>query len=168
MPDPICSYTLNYGIVLNRGNNYGQSYCTSYGWSRCHPMVHKREVCYTLSLMLKFDGVPPKMIVDKSKEQSLGAFTRKCREFECHIVNKKLYSPWSHMDEGCIWYHKQELSRQLIKTVFPNILWDHCIELKSLTLSHTAHSNYELDGKVPDTCINGQTADISNICRYYL
>ena len=49
----------------------------------------------------------------------------------------------------------------------PNHLWNHCIELQDLIHSHTAHSNYELDVEVPETCITGQKADISNIYEYY-
>ena len=39
-------------------------------------------------------------------------------------------------------------------------LWDHCIELESLILSHTALDIYELQGQVPETLLSGQTADI--------
>ena len=37
-------------------------------------MKKKSEAHETLSLMFKHDVVPPRMIVEKSKEQSLGEF----------------------------------------------------------------------------------------------
>ena len=40
-----------------------------------------------LSMLFKCDGVPPKIVVDKSKEQSLGKFSSKCRESDCYLVN---------------------------------------------------------------------------------
>ena len=54
----------------------------------------------------------------------------------------------------------------MIKKVSPKRLWDHHIELESLILSHTAHSIYELDGDVPETSMNEQTASMSSICEY--
>ena len=55
-------------------------------------MKKKSEAHETLSLMFKRDGVPPRMIVDNSKEQSLGEFRRKCREVDFHLVNTESYS----------------------------------------------------------------------------
>ena len=94
MPHPMFSDTLKAGTLSKRGNLYGQAYCTSFGWARCHPMAKKSEAHETLSLLFQRDVVPPKMIVDISKEQSLGNFARKCREADCHLVNTKPYSPW--------------------------------------------------------------------------
>ena len=115
MPDPVYADTLKSGISSKRGNKYGQDYFNRYGWSRYHPMVQKSEACDTMSLMFKRYGVLPKMIVYKSKGKSLGAFTCKCRESGCHLVNGKTYSPWSHMAEGFIGELKSGSARQLIK-----------------------------------------------------
>ena len=95
MPDPVFSDTLKSGTKSKRGNLYGQSYCTSYGWRRCHPMQNKIEAHDTLSIIFKCDGVPAKMVVDNSKEQYLGGFTSKCREAECHSVQNEPFSTWS-------------------------------------------------------------------------
>ena len=54
----------------------------------------------------------------------------------------------------------------MIKTGLPKRLCDHCIELQALILSHTAHSEYELDGVVPETHMTRQMDDISNTCEY--
>ena len=70
------------------------------------------------------------------------------------------------MDEECIQELKCGLSTQIIKTGSPKHLWDHFIKLQALISPHTAPSNYELDGKVPETRMTRQTADISNICEY--
>ena len=129
-------------------------------------MVQKSEVHNKLPLIFERDGVRPKIIVYKSKEQSLGAFVHKCREAEYHLVNIKPCLPWSQMYEECIRELKRGSSIQLIKTGSSKHLWGHCIELQAFMSSHTAHSNYELEGKVPETCMNRQTADISKICNY--
>ena len=65
-------------------------------------MAQISEAHNTPSLIFKSDGVLPKMVVDKSKEKSLGAFARKCREDECYLIKSKPNSTWSQMSEGCI------------------------------------------------------------------
>ena len=106
------------------------------------------------------------MIVDNSKDQSLGKFKRKFREADCHLFNSEPYSPWQISAEGCIKDLKKESWLKRISTGLPKILLDHCIEMMTLILSHTAHTAYELRGEVPETIMTGQTADISNICEY--
>ena len=71
MLNPVFSDTLQSGCLSAAGMKYGQAYCTSFGWYRCHPMKKKSEAHETLSLMFKRDGVPPHTIAENSKEQSL-------------------------------------------------------------------------------------------------
>ena len=52
-------------------------------------MKKNSEAHETLSLMFKRDGVPPRMIVDNSKEKSLGEFRRKCHDL-IHPGNRLL------------------------------------------------------------------------------
>ena len=68
IPDPVFSDTLKVGNKYKRGNVYGQAYCTSYGWRYCNHMQKKSEAHDTLFIIFKRDGVPPKMVVENSKE----------------------------------------------------------------------------------------------------
>jgi hypothetical protein len=45
------------------------SVARSFGWACAHPLKQKGETHEVLLLMFKRDGVPPKMILDGSKEQ---------------------------------------------------------------------------------------------------
>ena len=166
MPHPIFSDTLQAGTKSARGNIYGQAFCTRFGWSRCHPTKKKSKANETLSIMFKRDGVPSRMILYNSKDQSLGEFRRKCREADCHLINLEPYSPWHISDEGCIKEIKKAYLCKLISTGSPKVLWYHWIELMALIWSHTTHTAYELQGEIPETTMTGQTADISKICEY--
>ena len=126
LPHPVFTDTLKAGTKLKRGNVYGQAYCTQFGWSRCHPMTHKSDAHETLSLLFKRDGVPPKIVADNSKEQSLGKFAKKCREADCHLVNTEPHSPWMMAAEGCIKELKRGSSRKMLTMGSPKQLWDHC------------------------------------------
>jgi hypothetical protein len=74
MPHPCFTDTLVTGTPSKQGDKYAQAYCTSFGWTHVHPMQCKGEAHETLSLLFHRDGVPPVMILDGSKEQTLGDF----------------------------------------------------------------------------------------------
>ena len=92
-----------------------QIYSTSFGWARAHTMKRKGEAHETLSLMFHRDGVPPTMVTDGSKEQTLGDFRRKLREeADCYLRVTEPYSPWQQVAVGCIREIKRGSSRETI------------------------------------------------------
>jgi hypothetical protein len=129
-------------------------------------MTRKGEAHETLSLLFHHDGVPPTMVFDGLNEQCKGDFKRKLRKADCHIRQTEPYSPWQQAAEGCIRKLKRGVSRKMIKTGFPRVLWDHCIELKALIPSSTSNSVYMTNGEVPETIMTGSTANISHICEF--
>ena len=76
LPRPVYSDTMFSGVksAQPRGNKCAQVYCADYGWTRCFPMVNKGDAHETCSLLFQKDGVPPKMVLDGSKEQIKGKF----------------------------------------------------------------------------------------------
>ena len=64
--------TMQSGSVSRRRDWYAQVYSTEFGWSRAHPMKRKGDAHDTLYLFFKRHGVLPKMVMDESKEQTLG------------------------------------------------------------------------------------------------
>jgi len=108
--------TMFASTTSRQGNKMAQIYSTSFGWSRAHPMKRKGEAHETLSLMFHRDGVPPTMVTDGSKEQTLGEFRRKLREADCHLRVTEPYSPWQQAAEGCIREIKRGSSCKMIST----------------------------------------------------
>jgi hypothetical protein len=129
-------------------------------------MTRKGAAHETLSLLFPRDGVPPTMVLDGSKEQTKGDFMKKLREADCHARQTEPYSPWQQAAEGCIHKLKRGVSRKMIKTGSPRVLWDHCIQLEALICSSTSNNVYMTNGKVPETIMTGSTADISHICEF--
>ena len=121
-----------------------------------------------MSMLFRRDAVPPKIVVDNYKEQSLGKFSSECIEADCQLVNKVNYYPYMMTDKGFIKHLKQGLSRKMLKSESPKQLWDHCIELEALIFLNTALDVYGIEGQVPKTLMIVKTADISNICKYVL
>ena len=62
-----------FGDTLLDGakSKYVEVFVTKFGWSRAFPMEKKGIPYKDISLLFQRDGVPPKMIVDGSKEHTL-------------------------------------------------------------------------------------------------
>jgi hypothetical protein len=106
------------------------------------------------------------MILDGSKEQTLGEFRRKLKEADCHLRQTEPYSPWQQAAEGAIRELKRGISRKMTGTGSPKVLWDHCLELEALIRSNSVNGIYETNGQVPETIMKGSTANISHISEY--
>lgn len=166
LPHTMFTDTMFASTASRQGNKMAQIYSTSFGWARAHPMKRKGEAHETLSLLFHRDGVPPTMVTDGSKEQTLGDFRRKLREADCHLRVTEPYSPWQQAAEGCIREIKRGSSRKMISTGSPKPLWDHCLELEALVRSCTCNDIYMTAGQVPETIMTGSTADISHIAEF--
>jgi transposase len=147
-------------------NRYAQVFATRFGWVRVFPMQKKSQAHEALSLLVQRDGVPPVMIMDGAKEQTMGEFRRKAREMGMRIKQTEPYSPWQNAAEGAIREVKRGAVRKMTKANSPSTLWDHCLELEGYIRSSTALDIYELHGQVPETILSGQTADISPFVQH--
>ena len=126
----------------------------------------ERKQMLMLSLLAQRDGVPLSIVMDGSKEQTMGEFRRKAREMGCHVKVTEPYSPWQNAAESAIRELKKGAGRKMTTSKAPTKLWDHCLELESYLHSHTALTSYELHGQVPETIVSGQTADISPFAEH--
>ena len=149
-----------------RQNKYAQVFATSFGWARVFPMKQKSEAHEGLSLLAQRDGVPPLMVMDNAKEQTMGQFRKKAKEMNCRVKQTEPYSPWQNACEGAIRELKRGADRKATKMQSPSKLWDHCLELEGYIRSHTALDQYQLKGEVPETIVSGQTADISPFVEF--
>ena len=62
-------------------------------------MRNKSDAHEGLSLMAQRDGVPFIIVMDGSKEQTLGPFRRKAKEMDCHVVQTEPHPPWQNAAE---------------------------------------------------------------------
>ena len=74
------------GTKSKRGNKHAEVFVTRFGWSRTFPMANKEGAHEALPLLFQRYGVHPKMIVDVSKEQTMGVFKLKVVEAGCHLM----------------------------------------------------------------------------------
>jgi hypothetical protein len=119
LPHRVFTDTMFAGTTSKQGNKCAQAYATSFGWSQAHPLTTNGDAHESLSLLFHRDGIPPTMILDGSKEQTLGNFKRKLREADCHARQTEPYSPWQQAAEGCIRKLKRGVSCKMMKTGSP-------------------------------------------------
>ena len=124
-------------------------------------MQKKSDAHEALSLLFSNDGVPRAIIMDGSKEQTLGNFRKKARQADCHIKQTEPHSPWQNAAEGAIRELKRGTARKMLKMKSPKRLWDDCMELEAYMRSNTAHDIFELKGEVPETLVSGETSNIT-------
>ncbi len=62
-------------------------------------MKTKGEAHESLSLMFQHEGVPPSMVMNGLKEQTLGQFSWKLVNTHCQLKQTKPYSPWQNATE---------------------------------------------------------------------
>ena len=129
-------------------------------------MANKGDAREYLSLLFQWDGVHPKMIVDVSKEQTMGVFKRKVVEAGCHFRQTEPESLWQIAAEGGICELKTGSGRKMNKMKSPKVLWGDCLELEAYIRSNTDPDILELDGMTPETKISGETSDITTFCEF--
>ncbi len=105
------------------------------------------------------------MVMDGSKEQTLGQFCRKLVDAHCQLKQTEPYSPWQNAAEREIKELKKGSGRKILTSGAPRCLWDDCLELEAYIRSRSTNSMYHLDGEVPETYMSGETADISQFCE---
>ena len=81
--------TLLAGTNSNRDNKYAKLFVKKFGWSHAFNMAKKGDSHEALSMLFQRDGMPPKMIVGGSKEQTMGIFKRKVAEASCYLSQKE-------------------------------------------------------------------------------
>ena len=68
------------------------------------------------------------MVMDSSKEQTLGKFKSKCRQAGCQVKQTGPYSAWSNPCEFAIKEVKLVAGMDLRLSKCLKVLWDDCLE----------------------------------------
>jgi hypothetical protein len=112
-------------LVFSLMFQYAQVFCTRFGWTRIYPVRLKSEAHLGLSLMFQRDGVPPLIVMDGSKEQTMGQFCVKAREANCQIKQTVPYSPWQNAAESAIQEIKCAAGRKMAVSKCLQRILDH-------------------------------------------
>ncbi len=128
-------------------------------------MKTKGKAHKALSLMFQCEGIQHSMVIYGLKEQTLGKFWQKLVDTQCQLKQTEPYSPWQNAAEREIKELMKGSGCKMLAMGAPSCLLDDCLELEAYICSHSANNVYCLDGKVPETYMSGDTADISQFCE---
>ncbi len=151
--------------LSQHGNKCAQIFSSDFGGLHAYHMKMKVELHEALSLRFQRKGVPPLMVMDSSKEQTLGKFRQKLQDSSCAREITELFSPWQNAATRKIKELKKGTGRKLLLTNMPRRLWDNCLEYEAYVRSHTAHDIFKLNVEVPKTMMSGDSANISQFCE---
>jgi hypothetical protein len=129
-------------------------------------MKKKSEAADTVDLLFHHDSVPTKMIMDGSKEQTLGRFCKKCLEASVNFKQTEPYSSWQNQAEGGIRELKKASGRKMVRAGAPKAMWADAIEYEAYIQSNMAWEIYMLQRETPETVMSGETSDISQFCEH--
>ena len=165
LPIELYTDTMVTSCKSRRGNQYAQIFYARNGWVRVFPMETKAQAVDALSLLYARDGVPAALIMDGSKEQTLGEFRKKARQADCHIKQIEPKTPQQNAAETGVKQIKNGVGRKMFTSKAPKRLWDDCAEFEGYIQSNTWNGRLENNDEVPETIISGETAEISPLVQ---
>ncbi len=104
-----------------------------------------------LSLMFQCKVAPQSIVMDGSKEPTLGKFCWKLVDAHCQLKQTEPYSPLQNATKREIKELKKGLGCKMVMSGVRRQLWDDCLELEAYMCSYSTNVIYCLDGKVPET-----------------
>ena len=158
--------TMFSDILSKRQNKCAQIYTVPPHWIRAYAMASKGDAHYTFQDLAHDVGVPDKLVMDNSKEQTLGAFRKKCRDAGVKVQTIEPYSQWQNDAEKGIGKAKKKTKLRMTKLKIPKRLWDDCLEWECDVMSHVAHATYGDATAVPHAQVVGRTPDISKWAEF--
>ncbi len=145
---------------MHRNNKCAQVFALDFRWICVYPMKSKGKAHESSPLMFQHEGVPLSMLMDGSKEQTLGKFYQKLVGTHCQLEQTELYSPWQNVTERDIKELKKSSGHKMLATGASQQLWNDCLDLEACIHSHSTNSVYHIDGKVTEMYVSRETVDI--------
>jgi len=166
LPVTMFADALVSGIKSRRGNLCAQVFVHPSGWKRAHPVEKKSNSHDGPSLLHQREGAPAELVMDGSKEQTMGEFSKKAGQAGTRVRQTEPHSSNSNSSEGGIGELKTGFGRKMHKSQAPKVLWDDCLELEAFLQSNAWNSRMIDGGEVPETVISGETSDTSAFAQH--
>ena len=157
------SDTVDGHVKSRDGNSYGQIFANEAYFATIYPMDTKRKAGDALRTFCREFGVPSKLIVDGSREQT-GKNTEFMRQVRIHDIDLKIAEPGIHTQspaEGVIREVRRRWYRTMFKKRVPKIFWDYGMRWVCETMQRTYTRGHRINGCVPLQAVTGETVDIS-------
>jgi hypothetical protein len=159
--------TLEANSTSHRKNKFAQIFAIPPAWVRAYAIKKKSDAHHTLGDLLGDIGAPKTLIMEGSKEQTLGLFRQKAQDASVKVKQTEPYTQKSnHAKAATRRELKKSVRRKMVRMRSPRLLWDDCLELEADIMSNTAHKGYIMQGQLPHAVITEHTSDISQIAEF--
>jgi hypothetical protein len=101
------------------------------------------------------------MIMDGSKEQTLGKFCKTCQDASIHFKQTEPHSPWQNAAEGGIKVLKKASGRKMVRAGASKPFWADATEVGSFTTIQHCMGYLQVPGQDSVTVFSGG-------CIFYL
>ena len=129
-------------------------------------MSTKRQAHHSTKKLFKNNGLTSKIVMDGAWQQVMGKFKEACQDATVQVQQLKYNTPWENRAEGAFQENKRAARRAMNNSACPARLWYYCSEFHAKTRCHTAHDIPTLNSQVPETVVNGNTTDISELVEF--
>ena len=149
-----------------RNNSCMQLFVSDKGYVALYPMKSKRHFYDALKLFCKDVGVPDRLVMDPSGEQT----SHKVKNFGHKVGMTLKYleesTQWANRAELYIGLFKESVRKDLRQSNCPLVLWDYCAERRALIHNLIPSALFQNSGQTPLTTTLGVQGDISNLCMF--
>ena len=155
--------TIHARVQSKDGNKYAQIFANEAYFATIYPMDAKKKAGDALRTFCREFGVPERLIVDGSLEQT-GKHTDFMRQVRTNGINLQIAEPGLHNQspaEGVVREVRRRWYRTMFKKRVPKIFWDYGMRWVCETMQRTYLRGHRIDGCVPLQSITGETIDIS-------
>lgn len=150
------------------GNKHATIFASDNGFCFADPIESTKQVGESLQLMHERYGTPRVMRPDNAPV-FVGKncdFARKSKKTGTYLKPIEPHTQWHNLAEAAIRELERKYRQLKARTNSPKAVWDHLISYCALILTHTARSYHSLEKQVPQTVMNGDTADISFLVEF--
>ena len=157
------SDTVDGRVKSKDGNKYAQIFANEAYFATIYPMDTKSKAGDALRTFCREFGVPTKLIVDGSREQT-GKHTEFMRQIRTNDIELQIAEAGLHNQspaEGVVREVRRRWYRTMFKKRVPKEFWDYGMRWVCETMQRTYVRGHRINGCVPLQALTGETIDIS-------
>ena len=149
-----------------RKNKCMQLFVSDKGFVAVYSMKNKGQFQDALKLFCKEIGVPERLVLDPSGEQSSAKVKSFSNKVGLTLKFLEESTQWANRAELYIGLFKESVRRDLRQSNCPLVLWDYCAERRAIIHNLIPSSLFQNAGQTPMTATLGIQGDISHLCMF--
>ena len=140
-----------------------QLFVSDKGFVAVYPMKSKGEFVDALKLFCKEIGIPYRLVMDPSGEQTSAKAKKTMSDLGIQSQFLEESTQWANRAELYIGLLKQQIRKDMRKSQCPMVLWHYAAWRRSLINNLTPKTLFQCEGRSAHEITTGEQGDISNL-----